>query len=62
MSKKKNQFTRREALRLMGAAGATVLAVGGNNSALKFWQVPNASVAAEALSALLAGILTAYFV
>ncbi|MBS1790939.1 MAG: hypothetical protein JST85_24720 [Acidobacteria bacterium] len=52
MSKKKNQFTRREALRLMGAAGATALAVGGSNSALKIWSSANSSVAAEALRAI----------
>ena len=52
MSKKKNQVSRREALRLMGAAGATALAVGGNNSALNFWPAANSSAAAEALSAL----------
>ncbi|MFN0110045.1 MAG: hypothetical protein ACKVZH_14415 [Blastocatellia bacterium] len=34
MSKKKNQVTRREALRLMGAAGATALVAGSVNSAL----------------------------
>lgn len=36
----------------MGAAGATALVVGGNSTALKFWQIPNSSVAAEALGAL----------
>lgn len=52
MSKKKNQVSRREALRLLGAAGATAIAVGGSNSALKLWPAANQVAAAEALSAL----------
>ncbi|HQR32831.1 MAG TPA: hypothetical protein PLK30_08840 [Blastocatellia bacterium] len=52
MSKKNNQVSRREALRLMGAAGATALAASGNNAAFKFWSAANSSAAAEALNAL----------
>lgn len=36
MSKKKNQITRRKALQLMGAAGATALVAGGSDSFLNF--------------------------
>lgn len=52
MSKQKNQVSRREALRLMGAVGATALAVGGNNTALKLWPTANPAVAAEAVKPL----------
>lgn len=52
MSKKKNQVSRREALRLLGAAGATAIAVGGNNSTFGIWPTASSSVAAEALGVL----------
>ncbi len=45
MSKEKNKFSRREALRLMGAAGATVLVAGGGKTTI--WPASNALVTAE---------------
>lgn len=52
MSKKKNQFSRREALRLMGAAGATAVFAGSRQSALSLWPANHSSAVAEAVGAL----------
>jgi uncharacterized protein (TIGR03437 family) len=52
MSKKKNQVSRREALRLLGSAGATAIVAGSGHGALGSWPTNHSSAIAETIGSL----------